>query len=591
MGIRALLVYPEIPPTYWSMRYALPFLGRKAAFPPLGLLTVAAMLPAEWQLRVLDMNVEPLDRAAVLEADLVLASAMLVQRPSFERLVALCRDSGRPLAAGGPYPTNCHGTITGVDHFILGEAEVNLPLFLADYLGGHPQAVYQDPGHPAITGTPPPRFDLVDSRSYACAAVQFSRGCPHHCEFCDIVGLFGHVPRTKTSDQFLGELDVLYRGGWRGSLFVVDDNFIGNRDSVRRMLPNLAHWQQRRNYPFSLYTEATLDLAADEPLMEAMVQAGFNMVFVGIETPEPATLKALGKVQNCRANLLASVEKIQRRGLEVAGGFIVGFDEDRPNIFERQIEFIQKAAIPTAMVGLLTALPKTALHARLAQEGRILATSNGGNNTHDLELNFVPRMEPQVLIKGYMRILAEIYRPRRYFARCLDQLHRMKPTMHASRRIRPVEVRAFTYSLIRQSCSTYVLNYWLYLLRCFWHRPRMTPEAVAMAVKGHHFFTITNHLLQLERFRDRLDRWILTFDDRMARMAQTRQVNLDALEAYRAQLVDKARRHCRRLSPDLREGAARLLDEFRISIEQHLANATGSLRPLEHSHPSPWIRR
>lgn len=591
MGIRALLVYPEIPPTYWSMRYALPFLGRKAAFPPLGLLTVAAMLPTEWQLRVLDMNVEPLDRAAVLEADLVLASAMLVQRPSFERLIALCQGTGRPLAAGGPYPTNCHETITGVDHFILGEAEVNLPPFLADYQSGHPHAVYQDPGHPALTGTPPPRFDLVDSHSYACAAVQFSRGCPHHCEFCDIVGLFGHVPRTKTGEQFLGELEALYRGGWRGSLFVVDDNFIGNRERVRRMLPDLARWQQQRHFPFSLYTEATLDLAADEELMEAMVHAGFNMVFVGIETPEPTTLMAVGKDQNCRANLLASVEKIQRKGLEVAGGFIVGFDEDRENIFERQIEFIQKAAIPTAMVGLLSALPKTRLYARLAQEGRILETSNGGNNTHDLGLNFVPKMRPETLLKGYKRILEEIYKPRHYFARCLDQLRRMKPVIHASRRVRLVEVRAFAYSLIRQTFSPYVLDYWFFLARSFCRRPRMAPEAVAMAVKGHHFITITNRLLELERFRHRLDRWVQSFEDRMARRACGRPIDLAGLEAYRSHLVDKARRRCRRLSPDLREGAAKLLEDFRIAIEQHLSRPAESLPPLGHSFPSTWTRR
>lgn len=590
MGTKALLVYPEMPPTYWSMRYALPFLGRKAAFPPLGLLTVAAMLPEEWSLRVLDMNVEPLTRQAILDADLVLASAMLVQRPSFEDLIGLCRASGRPLVAGGPYPTSCRESISGVDHFILGEAEVNLPPFLEDLRNGHPRACYQDPGRPDITGTPPPRFDLVDRRDYACSAVQFSRGCPHHCEFCDIVELFGHQPRTKTSPQFLAELELLFQGGWRGSLFVVDDNFIGNRAQVRRLLPDLSRWQQQRRYPFSLFTEATLDLANDEELMEAMAQAGFNMVFVGIETPEPSTLQAVGKAHNCRVNLLESVEKIQRMGMEVSGGFILGFDGDPETIFDRQIRFIQQAAIPTAMVGLLTALPKTRLHTRLAKEGRMLGRSGGGN-THELELNFVPKMDTRTLLEGYKRVLAEIYEPRRYFARCLDMLRRLRPAKHASRRVRLMEIHAFAYSLVRQTFSTYVLHYWLYLLRSLWSRPCASAEAVAMAIKGHHFFTITRRLLELERFKSRLDRWSQTFDERRSQMALAGRVNVAALEAFRSRLVGKAQRQFRHLSPDLQAGASKLLEGFKVSIDQHLARMARSLDPFPQPPPPTKIRR
>ncbi|WP_306600379.1 B12-binding domain-containing radical SAM protein [Geothrix sp. 21YS21S-2] len=505
MSIKALLVYPEMPPTYWSMCYALPFLGRKATLPPLGLLTVAALLPRDWVLTVLDLNVEPLAPGALARADLVLASAMLVQKASFERLIALCREAGTPVVAGGPYPTSCWEQIEGVTTFVLGEAEVNLPPFLADFGKGVARHRYDDSGHPDLAATPAPRYDLVDSRRYAGAALQYSRGCPHDCEFCDIVSLFGHRPRTKTPAQFLRELDVLVENGWSGSLFIVDDNFIGNRAEVRRLLPALSDWQEKRGRPFEFFTEASLDLAADEPLLEGMAEAGFNMVFVGIETPDAATLKAVHKHQNVRADLLESVRTIQGKGLEVAGGFIVGFDEDREDIFDRQTAFIQEAGIPTAMVGLLTALPKTRLHARLAAEGRLLGASSGGNNTHDLDLNFVPRMDAARLREGYKRILRDLYTPSHYFARCLELLRRMRPAKVLCRRVGGMEVRALIHSLVRQTFSHYGLAYVSFLARALAIRPRMIAEIIAMAVKGHHFITITDGLLALERLRDRLD--------------------------------------------------------------------------------------
>jgi len=575
LGVKALLVYPEMPPTYWSMRYALPFLGRKATLPPLGLLTVAAMLPADWDLRLIDLNVEPISRKDIEAADLVLTSAMLVQRVSLEKVIALCREAGRPLVAGGPYPTSCHEEIEGVTHFVLGEAEINLPAFLRDLEAGTPKACYQDPTRPDITLTPPPRFDLVNRRRYAGAALQYSRGCPHRCEFCDIVELFGHRPRTKSPAQFLAEMDRLYEGGWRGSLFVVDDNFIGNRSEVRRLLPEVARWQEERNFPFSLYTEASLDLAADEPLMDEMVRAGFNMVFVGIETPDQATLDAIGKRQNSRADLLASVHAIQAKGMEVAGGFIVGFDEDREDIFDRQIRFIDQAAIPTAMVGLLTALPQTRLHARLALEGRMLSASTGGNNTHDLDLNFVPRMNVETLREGYKRVLASVYRPSRYFARCLDLIRRMKPRKAACRRVRYPEFRAFLHSLVRQTFSRYAFAYWTYLVRALWLRPRMAAEIVAMAVKGHHFITITRSLLELERFKDRLERSRQDLEDRLRRAVRGNARSLAAWKAYRARRVERARAQCNRLNPDFRASAVRAFDEFRIRAEHLLIPASG----------------
>jgi radical SAM superfamily enzyme YgiQ (UPF0313 family) len=560
------------------MRYALPFLGRKAVLPPLGLLTVAALLPSSWDLRLLDMNVEPITRKDVEAVDLVLVSAMLVQRTSFERVIDLCREAGTPVMAGGPFPTSCHDAIKGVDYFVLGEAEVNLPPFLEDFRRGTPKSCYHDPRHPDITLAPPPRYDLVNRRHYAGAALQYSRGCPFNCEFCDIIELFGHRPRTKTVPQFLAELDLLFERGWRGSLFVVDDNFIGQRASVHRLLPELARWQAQRHYPFSLFTEASLDLAEDDALMEEMVEAGFTMVFVGIETPDQATLEAIKKRQNSRSDLLASIRTIQHKGMEVSGGFILGFDEDREDIFDRQIRFIEEAAIPTAMVGLLTALPKTQLHARLTAEGRVLGPSSSGNNTHDLDLNFVPRMEAGLLREGYKRVLASVYTPSHYFARCLALIRQLKRRKATYRRVRFMELRAFFYSLFRQTFSRYGFAYWCFLLKGLSSRPFMAAEILALAVKGHHFFAITNGLLSLERFKGRLAVLRRDLEHRLQEALQDNPAKLPDLMAYRSRLMKQAWTRCCRINPDLRNTAIKLFEDFRTSTESLLNQACPAAR-------------
>jgi radical SAM superfamily enzyme YgiQ (UPF0313 family) len=242
MGLRVLLVYPEMPPTYWSMKYALRFIGKKASLPPLGLLTVAAMLPEDYEITLVDMSVEPLFEAAVACADLVFTSSMLIQKESLEKVIRLCRNHGTRVVAGGPYPTSCHERIEGVDHFVLNEAEVTLPRFLEDFERGRAERIYSDPTKPDLALTPPPRFDLIRGKKYSSMSLQFSRGCPHSCEFCDIIELFGRKPRTKTPAQFLNELSIVYEEGWRGSLFVVDDNFIGNRKEVKALLPRVALW-------------------------------------------------------------------------------------------------------------------------------------------------------------------------------------------------------------------------------------------------------------------------------------------------------------------------------------------------------------
>jgi radical SAM superfamily enzyme YgiQ (UPF0313 family) len=574
VAVKALLVYPEIPPTYWSMRYALPFLGRKAAFPPLGLLTVAALLPADWELSLVDLNVEPLKEAVLAAADLVLVSAMIVQKDSLEAVIRRAKAAGKPVVAGGPYPTSSHRQIAGVDHFVLNEAEVTLPAFLADFAAGKAKRLYTSAERPDLTRTPPPRFDLVKRRAYAQMAVQYSRGCPHACEFCDIIELFGRRPRTKAPAQLLHELDLLHAQGWRGSLFLVDDNFIGNRQEVRAMLPELARWQRERGHPFALFTEASLDLASDPALMAAMAEAGFNMVFVGIETPDLATLKAAGKGQNLKADMLASVRRIQQAGMEVAAGFIVGFDSDGTDIFERQTRFIQAAGIPTAMVGLLTALPGTRLHRRLGAEGRLTGATGSGNNTHDLGLNFAPRMDLRTLVEGYKGILADIYAPDRYFARCLQLLRTLKRHKTSARRLHWMELRAFGMSLLLQTCSRYSWSYWKFLVAGFFARPRLIAETVTMAVKGHHFFRMTRSVLELDRFKAALEGLRQAFEARLREAAAKEpRPRLAELETFKAQALVQVRARGRRLHRDVRIYADAAVAEFQAYLDGLLAGA------------------
>jgi len=563
-----LMVYPEMPPTYWSLRYALPFIGKKAAFPPVGLLTVAALLPPRYRVRLIDMNVERLKDAHIAEADLVFTSSMVVQQESLRDVISRCRRLGKPVVAGGPHPTSLHETLDGVDHFVLGEAEATLPPFLSDYEAGRPKHLYTDEVRPDITKTPPPRFDLIRMKKYACMALQYSRGCPHGCEFCDIIELFGRVQRTKTPEQVLREMDVVYRQGYRGNLFFLDDNFIGNRRRVKELLPELARWQRQRRYPFAFFTEATLSLSRDEELMDLMVRAGFNMVFLGIETPDADTLRHMGKAQNLRSDMLEGVRRIQRWGMEVSGGFILGFDTDPEDIFERQGRFICEAGIPTAMVGLLTALPNTRLHRRLEAEGRIRSESSG-NNTHDLRLNFRPAMEEQVLLQGYKRLLAETYSPKNYFERCLRFLKNLKPHRRSARRIRFTELRAFFLSLTRQSFTSYGWQYWKFLFRASLRRPRMIAEIVTMAIKGHHFFTITRSILKVDRFREKLRALQASWQETAQGISrEDLQRRLGELKASRDRMVADLRKEARRLNKDFRRYVEEALENFQTSLDE-----------------------
>ncbi|MGD2036552.1 MAG: B12-binding domain-containing radical SAM protein, partial [Desulfobacterales bacterium] len=412
--MNTLLIYPAFPDTFWSFKHALKFIHKRSAFPPLGLLTVGAMLPPNWPKRLIDINVNKLTEKDLTWADSVFISAMAVQRESARQIISRCQKAGLKVVAGGPLFTDEHAAFGEVDHFILNEAELTLPPFLQDLEQGCAQKLYETSEFADLKETPPPIWGLIDLRRYAAMSIQFSRGCPFNCDFCNITALLGHRVRTKTAAQIIGELDSLYQLGWRGQIFFVDDNFIGNKKYLlAELLPALIEWQKDKKH-IRFNTESSVNLADNEMLMEMMVAAGFDSVFIGIETPAEAGLAECNKKQNKNRDLVESVKRIQRAGLQVQGGFIVGFDSDTPSIFQRQIDFIQKSGIVTAMVGLLNAPPGTRLYNRLKQEGRLtgLISCNTDGTT-----NIIPRMDLKALKDGYKKIMGQIYSPKSYYER------------------------------------------------------------------------------------------------------------------------------------------------------------------------------
>jgi radical SAM superfamily enzyme YgiQ (UPF0313 family) len=489
--MKTLLVYPEFPDTYWSFRHALSFEGKRSAFPPLGLLTISAMLPVAWERRLVDMNIQRLKPSDIEWADLVFCSAMLVQKDSLRRVVDLCKAAGKRVVIGGPYVTTGAEHLPQADHIFLGEAETTLPEFVRDIERGAPKRIYQAAERPALSATPIPDFHLADLRRYSAMPVQYSRGCPFQCEFCDIIEIYGRVPRTKSNEQMLAELDALLQIGWRGMVFIVDDNFIGNKRNVKRLLPVLADWSERHGRPFSFITEASVNLAEDDELLDGMRRANFRRVFLGIETPVEASLKEAQKGQNMRRNLLDSVKEIQSYGMEVMAGFIVGFDNDPDDIFERQIEFIRDSAIPLAMVGLLTALPDTQLWRRLEREGRLLSESTG-NNT-DGSLNFVPKMDATRLIEGYKSIMRAIYSPGEYYQRALNCLERVVGGAPESRRngFAGDVVTLFRIVLALGVRDRARGEFWRYLSRALTRHREKFAEAMRLAAVGYHFRKLT----------------------------------------------------------------------------------------------------
>jgi len=485
-----LLVYPEFPDTFWSFKHALRFIGKKAASPPLGLLTVAALLPADWPKKLVDLNVRALNDEDLAWADMVMISAMVVQRESAAQVIDRCHAAGVKVVAGGPLFMGDWEQFDKVDTFVLNEAESTLPEFLKDLESGETRRVYTSGEFPDIRQSPVPLWQLLDLHQYNSMSVQFSRGCPYNCEFCNVTAMFGRKPRTKTTAQVIAELNALYSLGWRGSVFFVDDNFIGARQQVKNdLLPALIRWREGKMRRMSFYTQATIDLADDDDLMRMMVEAGFRMVFIGIETPEEHSLIECGKLQNRGRDLVESVKRIHRAGMQVQGGFIVGFDNDPPSIFQRQVELIQKSGIVTAMVGLLQALPDTRLYQRLKGENRLEGGSSGDNV--DGTTNIVPVMNLSVLLRGYHYILQQIYAPKAYYERIRTflqdfQVPRLK-TLIDWRSI-PQYIQAFFRAIYRLGIrGVERIQFWRIARWTLFHRPRAFATAITLAIYGFHF--------------------------------------------------------------------------------------------------------
>jgi radical SAM superfamily enzyme YgiQ (UPF0313 family) len=480
-----LLVYPHYPDTFWSFKYALKFISRKASNIPLGLITVAPLIPQSWNKKLIDLNVSGLRDKDIRWADYVFISAMSIQLASVKEVIQRCVELGVKIVAGGPLFTEEYEKFPEIDYLVLNEAEITLPLFIEDLQKGDPKRIYSSEKFADITKSPLPDYSLLKSGKYATAGIQYSRGCPFDCEFCDITALFGRKVRTKTSAQIIAELDQLLKIGWRGSVFFVDDNFIGHKKKLKsELLPSIIEWMESKGNPFSFITEASIDLSDDNDLMDMMVRAGFAKVFVGIETPEESCLAECNKQNNKNRDLIECVNIIQRNGMEVHAGFIVGFDNDPSNIFQRQIDFIQKSGIITAMVGLLNAPRLSRLYNRLEKEGRIIDSFTGDNT--DYSMNFIPAMDKNELMEGYYKIIKNIYSCKAYYARVLLFLKQFNPP-----RVEQISFNRFL-ALIKSMIYLGVLTrerfyFWKILFWSIFNKPKSLPLAVTYSIYGYHF--------------------------------------------------------------------------------------------------------
>jgi radical SAM superfamily enzyme YgiQ (UPF0313 family) len=509
--LKVLLVYPQYPDTFWSFKHALKFVLKKATFPPLGLLTVAAMLPEEWEKKLVDMNITNLTDKDLKWADYVFISGMVVQQNSARDVVERCKKSGIKTIAGGPFFSRGYEEtwFDDIDYLIFNEAENILPLFLEDLEKGCAKHIYTSEEHPDIRETPVPLWSLINRKKYQSMTIQYSRGCPFNCEFCDIVILNGHKPRTKDKGQIIAELDALYDMGWRASVFFVDDNFIGNKRKLKsEILPAIIEWMEEKKRPFTFFTEASINLADDEELMNLMTKAGFDMVFVGIESPNEESLVECNKLPNKGRDLLTAVKKMQNHGLQVQGGFIVGFDSDPLSIFKSQIDFIQKSGIVTAMVGVLMAPPETRLYKRLKKENRLLVGGTGDNT--DGSTNFIPKMGHETLARGYKHVIDTIYAPKQYYERIRTFLREYRP-------INKGKIKISLRNLIALMRSTWVLgvkekgrmHYWKLIVWTMLKKPKTLPLSITFAVEGFHFrevakklrVSLTSDIRRLERAR------------------------------------------------------------------------------------------
>jgi radical SAM superfamily enzyme YgiQ (UPF0313 family) len=485
--MKILLISPAYPDTYWSFRHALKFVSKKAASPPLGLLTIASMLPASWERKLVDLNIRSLHDAEIRWADYVFIGAMSVQSTSARQVLERCKNLDKKMVAGGPLFTADPDSWADIDHLVLNEAEITLPWFLADLESGRPERIYQTSAFADMGSSPPPDYSLIRTSNYAQLSLQYSRGCPFDCDFCEITALLGRKVRLKSTRQIIEELGIIYQTGFRGNVFFVDDNFIGNRKRLKeQLLPAITSWNKSHKYPFTYTTEASIDLSDDAELMAAMALASFEKVFVGIETPDEASLKECNKRLNTGRNLLESVGLIQEAGIEVTAGFIVGFDNDTSTIFQRQIDFIQQSGIITAMVGLLNAPSRTRLYKRLKEEGRILWTHEGDNTNYSM--NFIPRMNKELLLEGYQKIVSSIYSSKAYNERLKSFLKNFKPRVASRKRINMENIMAMLRSVLYLGIlDKSRMDYWKLVFWSLGKRPDLLPLAVTYSIYGYHF--------------------------------------------------------------------------------------------------------
>ena len=487
--MKVLLIYPEYPDTFWSYKHALSFIHKKASLPPLGLLTVSSLLPKHWEKKLVDMNVSKLRDEDIRNADLVFISGMIVQKDSALEIVTRVRAFGKFVVAGGPLFSSMYNDFPGVDCFVLNEGEVTIPLFLDDLRKHKLKHLYKSDEKPDICKTPIPDWSLVEFDKYASMSLQVSRGCPHSCDFCDIIVMNGRIPRFKEPAQVIAELDAIYNTGWRSSVFIVDDNFIGNRKKVRLILKEIALWMNEHNKPFVFSTEASISVADDIEIVNLLKECNFSGLFVGIETPDEESLKSCGKIQNLGKDLREKVKFLQRNGLEVKGGFIVGFDTDTVSTFDRMIEFIQNSGIVTAMVGLLHALPKTKLYERLHKDGRILNEASG-NNT-DSTLNFIPVINKDILLNGYKTILHTIYNPKNYYSRIIVYLNEYREFASGSKMKLSLMINAISRSIwVMGIIEKGKLHFWKMIFWTLLHKPKLIAEAITQSIYGYHYRTV-----------------------------------------------------------------------------------------------------
>ena len=492
--LKILLVYPEVPQTFWSLTHALRFMGKRAYSPPLGLLTVAALLPPEFERRLRDLNVEPLRDEDLAWADYVFLSAMSIQQESSRRVIARCKQARVKVVAGGPLFTSEPGEFNEVDHLVLNEAEVTLPLFLKDLENGAPKRIYSTAEFADMRASPLPAYQLLGADYYGALSLQFSRGCPYQCDFCDVTTLFGRRPRIKTAAQTIAELDYIYQTGWRGKIYFVDDNLMANKPCLKdELLPAIIQWRRGKR-GISFHTQITMNLADDQELMDLMYQAGFDWIFIGIETPNEGSLAECNKKQNLHRDLPEQIRRLQRNGLQVQGGFIVGFDHDPPDIFKRQYDLIQQSGIVMAMVGLLQAPVGTDLFKRLKREGRIIGEFTGNNVMDDT--NIVTRMDRDTLRSNYRALVKSLYEPKNYYNRVRNLLAQLKEPKEAPPLTRDALLAVlrcfFWLGLVREGRG----DFWRVLLWACLHKRDSVQNFLGLAILGYHFRRVHEELLE-----------------------------------------------------------------------------------------------